>query len=745
MICDIVNRVNNNDISWINCNSYMIEINQLCIAIINNKNNLNQYEYQSLCDILFILNSVYESFGESIIDDDIYDSLQTIYQNYNNGEQFKNCKNLITDNNKSVIKDYDVNKSIKNIDYKETQYFKYYNDNISKEKNLLFRINDNINNNSKEMSHKTDLVGTLDKCKFILCSDVNPDIINDSNVTILERDFFGKHIKDGILDPNRKFKVVCELKYDGASIECEISEGMIKSAVTRGDLYQNKGINRLSSIAFKSFPNHFNMNIKDDIVKFEAIITYQDMNIFNMRTGSNYKNPRTCISGIMNRLDGGLYSDYITLIPLKSEMLSNNNLNRAEEIEALNKIYSNKIDISGLYTIFEGDYISILYQIKQYLLEAEKMRDYLPFMYDGIVISYLDEDLKNALGRVNHVDKFSIALKFPSLSKLTRFIRYFFTVGKDGRITPMAEFEIIDFLGTTHNIASLHSYKRYKELGLIQGETIRVDYVNDCMAYIFKYEDIVHEVPDIICPACGSEVVISSDMAYCPNLNCEGRTIARVTDMISKLGFMGISDSFVVNTKIKTLYELCQINDNFLRECGFGELQISNILNEINRIQNIPIMDYDFIGSFGFIGVSSERFKLILSLYSLDELFQICENEDILKLTSIKGIGNVIAQNIIDNMNYFKDDILNSIKYFNVVSSKNTNNKSKPQVRFSGVRDNELLSKLNFNGYDASYGSVTKDTKYLIIPYDGYTSGKVDKAIKYGIEIITINQIDTII
>lgn len=733
MINEIVSRIENNDVSWVNSHSYIIGINHLCLSILNNKNHLNEFEYKALCDILYILNSIYESFGESLIDDDVYDSLQNIYQNYNNGEQFKNCKNLMTDYNKSVITSFSKD-NFTPMDYSQTEYFNNFNPNINKDKKLLFKFRDS--NLEKELYHKTDLVGTLDKCKFVLCSDVNPNIINDSNITILERDFFGKHIKDGILDPNRTFSVLCELKYDGASIETEISRGSIVSAITRGDLYQNKGVNRLSAVDFKYFENHFKANIEDDIVKFEAIVTYEDMNLFNMRTGSNYKNPRTCISGIMNRLDAHLYSDYITLIPLKSEKFSY--LNRAEEIEMLNKLYSTRININGLYIIFRGDYISVLYQIKQYMLEAEKMRDYLPFMYDGIVISYLDEDIKNKLGRVNHVDKFSMALKFPSLSKLTKFIRYFFTVGKDGRITPMAEFELIDFLGTTHNIASLHSYKRYKELGLVKGETIRVDYVNDCMAYISKYEDTINEVPDIICPSCGYEVTIVKEMAYCPNINCDGRNIARVTDMLAKLGFMGISDSFVINTGIRTLSQLCNINEDFLRNCGFGEVQIVNIIEEIKRAQLNNIMDYDFIGAFGFLGVSSERFKIILSQYNLDELFNICEENDTIKLTSIKGIGDIIAFNIIEGMKYFKEDILYSVKYFNVIESKRLYNDNLIQVRFSGIRDNELLSLLNSNGYDAGYSSVTKETKYLIVPDENYNSNNVSKAKKYGVTIIPI-------
>ena len=35
------------------------------------------------------------------------------------------------------------------------------------------------------------LVGTLDKCKSVLCNDVDEEILKDPSYKVLERDFFG--------------------------------------------------------------------------------------------------------------------------------------------------------------------------------------------------------------------------------------------------------------------------------------------------------------------------------------------------------------------------------------------------------------------------------------------------------------------------------------------------------------------------------------------------------------------------
>ena len=62
-----------------------------------------------------------------------------------------------------------------------------------------------------------------------------------------------------------------------------------------------------------------------------------------------------------------------------------------------------------------------------------------------------------------------------------------------------------------------------------------------------------------------------------------------------------------------------------------------------------------------------------------------------------------------------------------IIDSKG-NNTSKKQIRFSGVRNLQLMELLNTRGYDADEGSVTKKTDILLIPYEGFSSNKVTKA-----------------
>ena len=63
---------------------------------------------------------------------------------------------------------------------------------------------------------------------------IEKGVANDSNVKVLERDFFQKHIEAGIISPNQEFDMMLELKYDGISVEADCYDEVI-SARSRGD------------------------------------------------------------------------------------------------------------------------------------------------------------------------------------------------------------------------------------------------------------------------------------------------------------------------------------------------------------------------------------------------------------------------------------------------------------------------------------------------------------------------------
>jgi len=354
---------------------------------------------------------LYENTDNNILplDDSIYDRLVALY-NDNNGTPIVGFKPINFDLNNKFGKSSEKIKLARFLDKDKLNSMMFKNElnrhfPITKHDLLKpicdFRYSKNINKKIIDTKHEyPNLVGTLDKCKFVLCSKAEEmGVVNDSNVKILERDFFAKHIAEGIISPNTKFSVVLELKYDGISVEATVNNRII-SARSRGDAINDLGADLTPILYGYNFPNAGNAPIYETFgIKFEAVMTYNNLYKFNEEKHYNYKNCRTAIIGLIGSLDAVNFRDYITLVPLASSLSDTEDINRLEEISFLNKYYSTGEFLR--YAVVSGTYVEVLYQIQRFLEEAEYLRPYMPTMYDGIVVSYVDPYIRKALGRTN--------------------------------------------------------------------------------------------------------------------------------------------------------------------------------------------------------------------------------------------------------------------------------------------------------------------------------------------------------
>ena len=735
---NIVNDLLNSNLSSLTSENVEL-INKLALQILSS-NQLDDYLLDIAEKILHISNILYNNTDKSILplEDGVYDLLLEAYKkvvpNYQVGAEPVYFKPTDNNETKELKKIFRVVEEPKNEDF-------LFKEELSKaprisRKDMLTPImhkvdNENISKRIVNTAHSyPKLVGTLDKCKFVLNKQAqDKGVFNDSNVKVLERDFFMKHMEMGILNPNRKFKMALELKYDGISVEADVSDKVL-SARTRGDA--NEGIAAdispiLEGYRFKHAEGIVNRN-ETFGMKFEAIMTYFDLHRYNELKGKDYKNCRTAISGLFSSSDAKQYRDFITLVPLATSI---EDIDRQVEIEFMNKYYHSGEFLR--YTIIEGNYLENLFQIKRFVDEAEYMRNFMPFMYDGVVVSYIEDDLIKALGRVNTVNKYSIAIKFNPLKKITTFRGYTYTIGQDGVITPMIHYDPVEFYGTIHNKSTGHSFERFKTLSLRLGDLIEVEYVNDVMPYVSK-PDNSHNAnnPNPIiefidtCPSCGNKLKVSESgkSVLCDNIECPERNIKRIVSMMQKLNLKDFSEAYISQISKYSLTELLNIS---VDEISFlGPITSQKFIDRMDEIKTKPIYDYKIVGSLGFDGIAIEKWKLILNNYTLHEILNM--DHEILKesLVNIKGIGPITAQIICDQFDFFRTDLETISNMNNVESSKGI--KSGKSIRFTGFRDRDLLNYLNDLGHDATDGGVTKTTDILLIPYENFTSSKIKKA-----------------
>ena len=721
---------------------------------------LNQDDVNNLADLLWFCNFLYNNtdMDPLPVEDGVYDLLLEKYKKYNPNnyqvgatppQQFSITGNFTKENTpKEIVRVFSrPDERLDEHPIFENEIIKKYpaftmEDFITRPFIETDRLN--IGKRLRNTAHGyPELVGTLDKTKFVMNFQAKErGVFEDSNVKIFERDFMQPVIDAGLLDPNKEFTMVAELKYDGISIEADIENGVITGARSRGDTGTDEASDLTPILGGYKFRHATDPRLPKKFgMKFEAVITYLNLSRLNRIFGKTYKNPRNAIIGIFGSNDALYYQDYITLVPLGTSL---HGINRIEELEFMNKYYH-----SGelcRYAVITGNYYEVMYLINKFTEEAEYCRGILPCMYDGVVISFLDQRIRDALGRKNSVNKYSCAIKFNPMSKLTRFIGYSYTVGQTGVIIPMIHYAPIEFYGMVQNKSSAHSYKRFLDLGLRVNDIIRAEYTNDVMTYIDKpdIEENANNPNPIVefihkCPECGSELVVadSGNNVYCMNIQCPGRRVARMVNMLKKLNFKNIAEETVKAIDIYTFREFMELAPTYLESKGIGPITINNIYSQIISFKSEPVFDYRCMGSLGFSGLA-DRWKLILSVIPLEYIIELNNEDLIFQLSSIPKIGNGLINVIIAERGMFMDDIIYISKMPNLKISYGYKPTGKV-IRFSGVRDYELMQKLIDMGHDASDGAVTKNTNILIVPYAGYVSTKVNK-LDPNAQVVPINE-----
>ena len=186
-----------------------------------------------------------------------------------------------------------------------------------------------------------------------------------------------------------------------------------------------------------------------------------------------------------------------------------------------------------------------------------------------------------------------------------------------------------------------------------------------------------------------------------------------------------------------------------------GEVNSDNLMCAITNFLTTPIVDYNILGALGFSGIASGKWKLILKAASLKDIITLGDAPLMALLSNnVKGISYKTANVIVKERQNFMNDLLfiyNNMD--NVIYTKGDNDQKigvRKTIRFTGIRDQNLMTSLSNMGHDCSEGSVTKTTDILLTPYEGFDSTKVRKALQYNsqakspsdhlIKIIPINE-----
>lgn len=602
-----------------------------------------------------------------------------------------------------------------------------------------------VPNLSDKMYYHTykSLRGTLDKIYFLKEND-SENVANKSR----------KGLNDWVKSSARKIKektgedidlwnedIYVFPKWDGVSIIFKFDKnGKLKEALTRGYTVTNEAQN-VTHIFDGWVEGPFKDMDRDYGLKTEVMMTEDDLQIYNKKYKTDYKNSRSIVSSIINSDEVDDRVLFLQIISLRTSTILDNGeeSNQSLAPAAFNKPFI-RCKLSDIEKIEE-------FAINHRYVDGLRC--------DGAVIYIINEKIQNILGRENEKQKYEVAYKFTEETGYSKIETVKFTTGLFGTINPVAVFKPIKLKGNTVGHASIGSIDRFHELNLAKGDTVKVLY--DIIPYCQYDENDPNckrsgEPPikePTHCVECGSLLEKNGNSGlHCVNPKCPCRKKGKILNFINKMNIDGISYATIDTLyeegylkKIEDLYKLKTHKKKISKLDGFGEKKVKNILRSIESIRSIT--ESDFLGAIGIPSISKRIFKNILHYISYDELLEVCiYDNNMVKavnlLTVIPGIGNINATKIYEGLRENKDLIEYLEKELEITKEPS----SSPcifKVCFTKIRDNELEKWIEEKGGTVS-DNVTKDTDILIIPLRGVTSSSVKKAEKYGIDIVPIKE-----
>ena len=564
----------------------------------------------------------------------------------------------------------------------------------------------------KQSDAVNDIVGTLEKSYGVR------NAMRDNQTT------FDDWVKKKGLDTNDV--VLVQPKFDGCSVAFDFET---ERFFTRGDfdngesvdvtdLFKSK-IRKIKSYAYKG----------TSAMKFEAILSHEYFNDENLGIYAAYKRPRDFVSATITsrRVE---CADIITLIPLRGyingkQYVPPNCFNTITcscyyDQDRIENFITNLLS-AGATTQFEG----------------------MTYSVDGVVASVIKE-----LDEIYPDNEVAIKIIFDVKKTHLKNIEY--TVGKQGRITPVAILEPVKFGNVTVDHVTLSTLDRVASLNLRYNDTVNVMY--NIVPYLIDSEgdgDLPVKIPDT-CPICGNKLTyITLKQVTCTNPSCRSRILGGIIRHAQKMRMMGVSEGIITRLydeglikSIPDLYHLRDYEDTIKDMDGFGDKSYWNIVNSINNALHEATLER-FLGSLPINDTDEGTWKQILLVMSSPTVIEsLIDKSFISKLMSvgyIPNVGQLKIKKIADGVLQHEDMISDLMKWVPYqLKQTSRGNEYKGKVAMSGTRDKATTEALQYEGYDV--GSFTKDCKALIIPTKDFTSDKVTKAKSWGIPIYTLDE-----
>ena len=529
-------------------------------------------------------------------------------------------------------------------------------------------------------------------------------------------------------------------KYDGLSLILEVENGKVKSAITRGDKDLGMGQNKSRIFRACRYGDEFKFAPKFGL-KCEVLMSYDNFKKYNKKFGNNeLVDSRSAVTAILNA-ENPTFEElgFLTLMPL---MLNVDGVEYPIPNDQMDPFeWAHQFQHGGIIPFDTKAVASSIAKVEKWVnILTDEIKNDLPYPADGIVIRIEDPEICAILGRNEKdcINNWERAYKFPPETAKSKVINVVQEIGSLGKLSFTAKVEPVTLKHKVIKSVSLGSQARFNELKLAKGDEVLIQY--DIIPYLTVDETCERSgntpFPCVsVCPDCGHELEYTPELS-CVNPECPSRVIGKIVNYCDKMNIPGIGEGVAtvlynegLVSQISDLYEMDE--DAIAHIEGFGKKSAKKLVDAIHGVKQVDA--YVFLGSLGIPSAGRRMFQKILKKISLHDIINFTL-EDVPKLCNIEGIKHKTARKIvegimanrkeIDRIGHFIEIIVRDKEYDMIVCFTKVRNK----------RFEDFLLKQNIKSVDV----LTKDVN-LLITGDSHSS-KIDKALKWGIPILTINE-----
>jgi DNA ligase (NAD+) len=571
---------------------------------------------------------------------------------------------------------------------------------------------------------------------------------------------FVKKINNYLNNINLNFFFSLEPKIDGISASLIYKNGILVRGLSRGDgevgediLENLKTIKQIPhSIKGKNIPKILE-------IRGEVYIGKKNFEIIN----DKFANPRNAAGGSLRQKD----SSVTAKIPLNFFAYGLGEI----EPPIFNKQsdFLKKVNEWGFQTNPHNFLAKNLKEINAQYNKIEKIRSYLDYDIDGLVVKIDDLSLQSRLGNTSNSPRWAIAYKFSSVKATTKINDIVIQVGRTGALTPVAKVEPVTVGGVVVSNATLHNEEEIIRKDIRIGDFITIQRAGDVIPQVVSVDlsKRSKKSKKFVFPTkclCGFATIKEINpttkkvdaVRRCPDRGYECQFIAKekLKHFVSKDAFniegLGkkVIDQFWELKLIKKPSDIFNLDYKKIKNLeGWGELSVKNLKTAINKSSQI-LLDR-FIYSLGIRHIGQENAKLLgnffKSITKLIELFTSSKREDLLKnISELDGIGlaqlNSLKEFFSNKIN--RDIVLSLIKYLKIENSKVSNKNGKlsnKTIMFTGgfkkISRSEAKSLVEDNGGKV-LGNISSKLNILVVGNSKPTKSKIEKAEEVGIKII---------